>query len=587
MFEKTKMKTYTNVDPVAKWMTKEVIYIRDNETVSRAIDILDNHTIFGIPVVDEEHRFLGLMSKTVIMNYISNSSVFNLPVSQIMLVECETIHPESSIDEASGLKGGCLPVVDEAGRLVGIITRTDIIRANAFRLDEAKEQVDYAETLKLVLNSAYEGVVVVNSDGYIQEINESYCRIINRRREEVLGRNVVEVIENTRLDVIAKTGREERGHIQRIAGQDLVVHRIPIFQNKRPVGAIGMLVFKDISEMNVLYNRINVQKHQSKERQRLKQQASILDAIIGQSSEIKAAKKRAAKAAACSSNVFITGASGTGKEVFAKAIHEMSTFSEGKFICVNCSAIPESLLESELFGYEEGAFTDAKRGGKLGKFELADKGTIFLDEIGDMPFSMQAKLLRVIQERTIERVGSTEQKRVNVRIITATHRDLKKMVEEGTFREDLYYRINVISLKLPSLAERKEDISLFLTKGIEEFVQQFGFERKQLSSEATACLEAYHWPGNIRHLLNVCESLVALTDGPLIGVNDLPIEIQEYYYEQTMSLNEAKLSKVEQQEKELIRKNLLLYNGNKTLVSKELGIPRSTFYEKIKKYELV
>lgn len=581
-----KIETFRNSDPVVNWMTEEVIFIRDNELVSQAIDILDNHTIFGIPVVDENHCFLGLMSKTVIMNFISNASVFLLPVSQIMMTDCETIHPESSINEASQLKGGCLPVVADSGKLVGIITRTDIIRANASRLDEANEQVDYAETLKLVLNSAYEGVVVVNSEGYIQEINDSYCRIINQRRQDVIGRKVVDVIENTRLDLIAKSGVEERGHIQRIAGLDLVVHRIPIFQQQRPVGAIGMLVFKDISEMNAIYDRISIQKHRNQGRTLLKkQQEKVLETIIGQSAVIMAAKERAGKAANCSSNVLITGSSGTGKEVFAQAIHEMSAYSNGKFVCVNCSAIPESLLESELFGYEEGAFTDAKRGGKLGKFELADKGTIFLDEIGDMPFVMQAKLLRVIQERTIERVGSTEQKRVNVRIITATHRNLEEMVATGTFREDLFYRINVIPLDLPDLASRPKDIHLFLEKGIEEFCQKFAFDSKGLSKEAKKYLEAYSWPGNVRQLLNVCEALVALTDGPLIEVVDLPYQIQASY--QHYKNKRLHLSIMEQQEKELIGEQLVFHKGNKTAVSKELGIPRSTLYEKIKKYQLV
>lgn len=580
------LETFRNSDPVAEWMTREVIYIRDSELVSRAIDILDNHTIFGIPVVDDDHHFLGLMSKTVIMNYISNSSVFLLPVSQIMLTDCETIHPDASINEASQLKGGCLPVVDDGGKLVGIMTRTDIIRANASRLNEAKEQLDYAETLKLVLNSAYEGVVVVNSEGYIQEINDSYCRIINCQRQEVIGRKAVDVIENTRLDLIAKSGVEERGHIQRIAGLDLVVHRIPIFQQERPVGAIGMLVFKDVSEMNAIYERINTQKHRNQGQAMVKrQQENVLLAITGQSPLIMAAKERAAKAASCSSNVLITGNSGTGKEVFAKAIHEMSAFSNGKFVSVNCSAIPENLLESELFGYEEGAFTDAKRGGKLGKFELADKGTIFLDEIGDMPFAMQAKLLRVIQERTIERVGSTEQKRVNVRIITATHRNLEEMVATGDFREDLYYRINVIPLHLPDLASRRSDIQLFLEKGIEDFCQQFGFESKVLSKEAKTYLDCYDWPGNVRQLLNVCEALVALTDGKVIDVSDLPPQIQTYYHQQVDQPD--KLSVLALQEKRLIGERLVFHKGNKTAVSKELGIPRSTFYEKLKKYELV
>ncbi len=569
-----------NNEPVSNWMTTNVITINSNATVKESIDILNNHTIFGIPVVDEHHTYLGLMSKTVLMNHITSTTVFSRPVTDIMMTDSETISPNHTMDEAANLKGGCLPVIDEHNKLVGIITRTDIIKSNAHIINRAKQNIDTAETLQLVLNSAYEGVVVVNQEGYIQEINDSYCELINLDKKSVINKHCTKVIDNTRLHIVAKNGIAERGRMQQINGVELIVHRIPIIKHNQPIGAIGILVFKDISEMQTLYSRVNQLKNQQTNSS-ISMNMSLANKIIGVSPNMIAAKNLAVKVARIPSNIFISGESGTGKEVFAKTIHDMSQFAKGPFVCVNCSAIPENLLESELFGYEEGAFTDASRGGKMGKFEQAENGTIFLDEIGDMPLSMQAKLLRVLQERTIERVGGSETKHINLRIISATHRDLKQMVKEGTFREDLYYRINVINLHLPPLRQRQEDIPLFLNHALEKFSLEFGLGVKQLDKEALDILITYSWPGNIRELYNVCESLVALVEETEIIKSDLP----PYILEACLS-NQEDLSPLEVEEKNIIIHLLSTHNQNKSLVAKEMAISRNTLYQKIKKYQL-
>ena len=373
-----------NNEPVSKWMKTDAIWLSGDDIIEEVRGIFENTTIVGIPVVDNNHLFLGLISKPVVMNQLTNKTNSYQLASQLMQVECDIIHPQTSIEEASKFQVSCLPVVDDDGFLVGIITRKDIIKANEFFVNQAKEQFDYGTTLKLVLNSAYEGIVVVNLDGNIQEINEVYCRLLNCRPEDVIGKPVVDVIENTRLNIIIKTGIEERGIIQRIAGMDLVVHRLPIFSDRRLIGAIEMLVFKEISEINAIYEEHHALKQLNQDHSKLKKQPNqaILDQIIGDSPKMIKAKQNAIKAANGSSNIIIRGASGTGKEVFARAIHNMSDFSRGQFVAVNCAAIPENLLESELFGYVDGAFTDAKQGGKKGKFEIANNGTIFLDEIG-------------------------------------------------------------------------------------------------------------------------------------------------------------------------------------------------------------
>lgn len=579
--EGVSMQPIINADPVSKWMTKNVITVYQDQSVQQAIQILENQTIFGLPVVNELKEYQGLVSKTVLMNYFNEESLFHKNVSEIMLVNAKTVLPNTTIKEASEMIEGCLPVVDKDGILQGIITRTDIIRSNTYQLERARQKIDYSETLKQVLESAYEGIVVVNRQGYVQEINESYCRLIDMTREEVIGRHVADVIENTRLHIIAKTGKEERGYIQRIRGHELIVHRIPIFKNQRADGAIGMLVFQDVLELNRILDNLTVQQNEQEPDVVLEATKDhVFQKVLGKSPTIQETKRQAIRAAQTTATVFISGESGTGKEVFARAIHDMSPVADGKFVTVNCSAIPESLMESELFGYEEGAFTDAKKGGKVGKFEMADNGTIFLDEIGDMPYTLQAKLLRVLQEQTIEKVGSALPKQVKVRVIAATHRDIKQMVKEGTFREDLYYRIHVIPLKLPSLKERRQDIPLFIDFHLKRVAHEYGLPMKHLTHEAMEKLVAYDWPGNVRQLINVCETVVVLTEGNKITTADLPADILE---EEKEWLH---LTPMEQNERDLIIDMLKQTNGNKSEAAKLLGIQRGTLYQKLSKYDI-
>lgn len=249
--------------------------------------------------------------------------------------------------------------------------------------------------------------------------------------------------------------------------------------------------------------------------------------IRGTSPAITALKEQGHKVACNDSTVLIRGESGTGKEVLAQAIHSASDRKSGPFIAINCAAIPESLLESELFGYEEGAFTGAKKGGKEGRFELANHGTLFLDEIGDMPPFLQVKLLRVLQERRIERIGGGASIPVNVRVISATHKDIAEMMVAGQFREDLFFRINVIPMYVPPLRERKEDLYDLIQHFMKLYGERFHKKPKRLSTEAFQCLYSYHWPGNIRELENVIEYIVNLEIGDLVTVSSLPASILE------------------------------------------------------------
>jgi PAS domain S-box-containing protein len=576
---------------VSEWMSKNMCCLHPDSTIEEAIKLALSNDIFNIPVVSNKNKLLGMVSQNSLLDECSKGHSIKNTVEGIMDVSSAKI---SEYDFVSTIKDEItndMPVVNNDGVLVGVLTRTNILKNYSKYFRGVKKKISSAETLKSILNIAYEGVVVVDTNGIIVEFNDAYSRFIHRRPEEVIGKRVQDVIENTRLHIIVKNGNEERGHIQRINGHDMVVHRIPIFDENRVVGAIGMLIFENVNE---LYHIIDIlQRKKEKEKlityEMTPQEEFHLQKIIGDSQVILKAKNVAKKAARTPSTVLITGESGTGKELFAQAIHDMSLFSEGPLVSVNCSAIPEGLLESELFGYDEGAFTDARKGGKKGKFELANNGTIFLDEIGDMPQFMQAKILRVLQDRTIEPVGGTRKRKVNVRIIAATNQNLEKMIEEGTFREDLYYRLNIIRLELPSLKERVEDIPTLMECFIEKYCNEFGFEQKSITDSAMTSLMHYGWPGNVREALNVAEMLVSMTDDNMIKPEDLPKKMQltgktkDVYSKVKRDEQENLKKRVVEEEVQIILNTIAKCGGNKAAAARKLGIQRSTLYSKLEK----
>ncbi|MFZ5639579.1 MAG: sigma 54-interacting transcriptional regulator [Bacillota bacterium] len=309
----------------------------------------------------------------------------------------------------------------------------------------------------------------------------------------------------------------------------------------------------------------------------------VLDSIIGESPIITSLKSIIEKAAQGNATVLIQGESGVGKEVVAQAIHNLSSRSGRPFIGINCAALPELLLESELFGYEEGAFTGARKGGKPGKFELANGGTVLLDEIGDLPLAMQGKLLRVLQEREFERVGGTKTLKFDVRVLAATNRDLRKLAAEGKFRIDLYYRLNVLPVYVPPLRERKQDIPLLIGYFIEKFTREKAISPKVFSEDCLEALLQYAWPGNVRELENIIERSLFLAEGSVIRQNVLPPHIRELCRKgsgEIVSMKDA----VKKVERQLILDALNMARNNKQLAAKLLGITRVTLYQKIKEY---
>ncbi|MEH7574402.1 sigma-54 interaction domain-containing protein, partial [Cytobacillus firmus] len=376
------------------------------------------------------------------------------------------------------------------------------------------------QLLDLIFESTYYGIVIVDAEGIIQYMSNNYCDFLGVQRDEVIGRHATEVIENTKMHLVAQTGKQDFADLQFLQGDFVIANRIPIIENNQIIGAVGTIIFRDLDEWKKLNSHIkgvlselNYYRSEWNESNGLRY--SLHD-LIGETQEIKDLKDRVMRIATGDISILLRGESGTGKEILAQSIHQLSERSEKPFVKVNCGSIPEHLLESELFGYEDGAFTGARKGGKIGKFHLADGGTIFLDEVGDMPLHMQVKLLRVLQEKEFEPIGGLQPKKVNVRVIAATNRPLEKMINDHLFREDLFYRINAVQLFIPPLRLRRSDLPLLTEHFLRKATKRIGKRVTGTSFEAEALIKQYDWPGNIRELENVLEASVHLTDSETI-----------------------------------------------------------------------
>lgn len=475
------------------------------------------------------------------------------------------------------------------GQVKGAVAIFDDVTVRRRMQDEMSADKLYIDILDTIMNTFNEWVVVINEKGIITMMSKSYKEFVNCSDAE--GRHVADVIENTRMHKVLENGNMEIAEIQEIKGNKMIAMRVPLKKDGKIIGAVGKVMFKDIKDFYSISKKLNdlekeVEFYKDKLGKDRKAKYSF-ENIIGDSDKIEEVKDLAKKVGNTNSNVLLIGESGTGKELFAHAIHNSSKRYLGPFVKINCAAIPPELLEAELFGYEEGAFTGAKKGGKKGKFELASGGTIFLDEIGDMPMNMQVKLLRVIQEKEIERIGGNILKEIDVRIITATNRDLESSIKEGEFREDLYYRLNVMKIVLPPLRERKEDIPILANSLRGKVASRLGIYVEGISKETIECLVSYDWPGNIRELENVIERAINLLDSDLvIKPEHLPERLTKNKFKKYVTESKYLKDIVEEVEKEVIRECLIKNEWNKNKTAKLLGISRAGLYKKIEEYRL-
>ena len=581
--------------------------IRDTvQQISEAIaSVLDIDVIIS----DADFRKIGdtkkhykLEVKEIKEKYVIGG-VIKTGVTQVVGGKTESEHCLScGIQENCNLQAMiCVPIrnSDQCIGAIGLIAITESSREKL--LENQKNLIEFTErmadlivgklrekeaTTKLtvarnqlisIMDSIDEGIAATDEDGRIVYLNSVLEEILRAKRETLIGKNIAEVFAVPHIAALVADGTKFNNIEWRVSNPDLDVHCLIS-------GSTVILETKNAGSIIVLKKMEDVYKVISK--LTTTALATSFEQIIGDSPAMLQLKETALRVAAGSSSILITGESGTGKELFARAIHHCSPRSKSPFIAINCAAMPEALIESELFGYEEGSFTGASRGGRPGKFQLAHGGTIFLDEIGDMPLHLQPKLLRVIQEKTVEKLGGHKSVTVDVRLIAATNKDLEAMVERGEFREDLYYRINVIPLHIPPLRSRPGDVRQLLACLLKQYNAKLNKNIKGFTADAENTLLSCRWKGNVRELANVVEYAINMEPSSYITTNSLPFKILEKAVEPVQA---APVSTLHLAEKELIRNVLSEFGASvsaKRRAAQTLGISLSTLYRKLKEMEI-
>ncbi len=698
-------------------MTAELYTLTKKATLKSAAGLFIKNKIDGAPVVDNEGKLIGLITKRHIMEAFYGGRDQRDSIENIITKEIITIDENAKPAKAWKMPVGRLPVVDRDGKLKGILTRTDLV--NGFY----NYNQEILEKLKTILASTRNAIVAINNNGIIEIFNNAAAQIVGVEKNRAIGSSIREILPYSGLLDVVKSGKAEIAKKLKIDNKIVISNRNPLIKNDEIIGAVG--IFQDISDLtsiseelkysqnlnreldgiieaisdgiyitdgkgyttriNSTYEKISgikgeqvigrhmkdlvdegyysesVTLHVLKEKKPvtitheirtgievmvtgtpvfdeegniirvvttvrdmkklskmrkeldetkklkaryyneleiLREQQLEMDDIVIESSKMKDIVELAIRLGHFNSTVLITGESGVGKEIVAKIIHRAGHFDEskGSFIKINCGAIPESLLESELFGYEKGAFTGAKKQGKPGLFELAEDGTLLLDEIGELPLSLQVKLLRALQEREIYRIGGTEPIKINTRIIAATNKELKKQIKKGKFREDLYYRLNVVPINVPPLRSRKKEIIPMIHHFLLKYNKKFNTNKK-LALNLLKFFENYKWPGNVRQLENTIERLIVTVRDEVITIEHLhsefssEITINEFnqgkFFDNSIVIShDFNIKKaVANLEKKLLKKAKEKATTTRKMASL-LGVSQPTVVRKLKKYNL-
>ncbi len=437
---------------------------------------------------------------------------------------------------------------------------------------------EISSLMKAVLQSTHDGILSVDEEGVITSSNTMAGKLLNIDREEFNNIKISTIWPEIPIEQAisqSKTILDYEVASNEFGGESGFFSVTVTPMENGPIGAV--VSFRDMADIRKLVVRMTEPN-----------QKSTFNEILGTSNQMKKIRETGRKIADSKSTVLITGESGTGKGLLARTIHFAGSFSQGPFVTINCGAIPEALLESELFGYERGAFSGADKNGKVGKFELANEGTIFLDEVGDLPFHLQVKLLHVIQDKKLERVGGSREIDINVRIIAATNRDLEKMVEKNRYRKDLFYRLNVLPIHIPPLRERKEDIEQLLNFSLEKYCRLNQKEIFGFTDESLDLIYKYNWPGNIRELENAVEYSVSMEKGQWIQYKNIPERLKKWNEEDSSvgSLNEI-LEKTEKKKIKECLDNTGYSLEGKRKAAEILNISESTLYRRMRKFGLI
>ncbi len=593
----------TNLQGEAEGYLKreDILYflLTNQSTGTDWIRSLLNSIPMGIVITDTEGNIENSSSEALRMIRTTPEELRKKRIGEILdqekfdsvIKHGETVMNYIIVNERIGVLTDIAPIRDQHGQITGSL----IILQDLPYIENLAMELEYVKNLntdlQAILSSIYDEILVVDHNGVLLRYSGNLIQDFwETDKEQLIGINLMELEnEGTFFSAIVKMVLERRKKIsvtqESRSGKNVLAVGNPIFNDEGKLGRI-VIALRDITETVMLKEElIQVKKmteRYKKELEQLRDQKSYSRnrQVIYASESIDKVMKYIQKVANVSSTVLLTGESGVGKEVFARTIHEMGPRSTKPFIKVNCGAIPEALLESELFGYEKGAFTGANASGKPGYFQMANRGILFLDEVGEMPLNLQVKLLRVLQEREVIRVGGTQVEEVDVQIVTATNKNLENMVEEGLFREDLFYRLNVIPIHIPPLRERPEDIPLLSLHFLQKFNEKY--ERNhQLSQDALDILESYSWPGNVRQLQNIIERIVVTSDQELIESDEISPLLKKVKGDRTrrihkiMPLKEATKALEEQ----LIKMAMDEYKTT-SMSAKVLGVSQSTISRK-------
>lgn len=574
--------------------------LKVTSSIGKAKRLFAASKYFSLPVVDKDKVLIGVIKIKDIMNIADDKKIEPYISKDYIVIQRPTVNQDlTEVYYENSESYTEIYITDFDGKFVDLMSMHAFVKNKALTSEIMNEEqflrqiVRPTSLARCILDDLNDGVILVDKNSLILYANQAYGHTLGVPVNKIIGRYLSKVEPEAKILDVIKTGEHMVSKIIKIKSLGIIISAniTPIKYKNQIVGAIS--VFTDITTANRIaaemehmdiFNKLLAQEIES--------DYVVPEAfknIVGSSSKLRKQINFAAKVALIESPVLILGESGTGKELVARAIHEGSSRKDGPFISINCAAIPESLLESELFGYEEGAFTGAKKGGKIGKFQQADQGTLFLDEIGDMPLQMQTKLLRFLQDKEVVKVGGVKPVKVDIRLISATNKNVVEMIANKNFREDLFYRINVFTITLPPLRERRIDI-YNLIKYYKTYYEEKYKKKVIMTAGCTRFLLDYNWPGNVRELKNVLEHLVVMSNDH-ITVENLPeylkqegteVKAQEETNEEAQSL----FDKLKEAEKRAILDALLETNNNKSQAIKLLKISRRTFYKKLKEFNL-
>lgn len=587
-------------------MMKSNLALSGNNTFYEASQLFKDNEVEVVPILDENEFLIGSITKNnIITNFIKGTN-FDICIKDLSTIETNIIDEDSKIEEYIDFKESSMAVKNKKGKFVGIFNMNSLFKqsyANSVnKIGELKQKLNCinecgmtnlnCSELDAIIESSYDGIYVTDGKANTLRINKSYENITGLKREDMLNKSMYELekdgyISKSSTLMVLKSKTSNTIEQQFSSGKKVLVSSNPIFDEQ---GNISLVVtnVRDITELYELEEelaknmKLTEKYHSEIEAMRI-QYLNLTDMVAKDKTMINLLEV-AKRVANVDTTVLILGETGVGKEEIAKFIHKNSMRYDKNFIKINCGAIPQNLIESELFGYVKGAFTGANKEGKMGLFEVADGGTVFLDEIGELPLDIQVKLLNVLQEGEVERVGAIKPIKIDVRVLAATNRNLEVMTNEKTFRADLYYRLNVVPLTIPPLRDRREDIVPLIQHFLSELNSKYNFE-KTFTIEAVNTLYNYDWPGNVRELKNIVERVIVMSGSDKIFESDLPMKNSINGIEKNINgmdicnLKEA-VGKVEAKLISQAFENA----GNVRDAAKILGIDASTFVRKRKRY---